>query len=220
MHLLTPLLLCVGVTGHQDMRPSQGGEPREQQQRPLLGARPLVPRASPNCNVWGASSQWAIYEPESHSRVADKYYGDLYVVQNEDRIITQVTYNPRDTLFCLGSFTWLMDEVGLVTVNPAENRRSYSSVVRRSLSIPRPLGCPLSHCLLAAGWPTANPEADGSRLASAVEQRPHRHAPRALDAQLSAGVVGALQQGGPVDDDRSGQRPVRLWYRHTRPCQQ
>jgi hypothetical protein len=114
------------------------------------GGRAEVPRASPNCNVWGASSQWAIYEPESHSGVADKYYGDLYVVQNEDRIITQVTYNPRDTLFCLGSFTWVMDEVGLVTVNPAENRRSYSSVVRRWLSIPRPLGCPLS--LSARCW--------------------------------------------------------------------
>jgi hypothetical protein len=102
------------------------------------GGRVEIPRASPFCNTWGASSQcagrclnrkqtaatcaastyqqyamrhdgrWAIYEPEL--RVNDKLYGVLSVQQDADHLVTRVDYTPSDSLFCLGNFAWTIDE--------------------------------------------------------------------------------------------------------------
>jgi hypothetical protein len=119
----------VGNTGTACAGWSGGSAPVASSSSPTV----TIPRAVPSCNTWGASTQWDIFEPEPHNDVLDKFYGNLFVVQNEDRLITRVDYDPGATLYCLGDFSYTIDTTsgqGANTVTIRGNREA-------------PCGCPV-----------------------------------------------------------------------------
>jgi hypothetical protein len=63
----------------------------------------------------------------------------------------------------------------------------------------------VAHCLLAAGWPAANPEADGSRLASADPGFTQKVAYASSDINGLPGMGGAPSMGAPVGPAVMGQ---------------